>query len=189
MVDLTINLNAKLQPTHRHELEDALQETLKQVGLAAEITGGGTLQEPNGEISSCDIELSLTDNSDEAIRQIIEILNSMLAPVGSKLIVYPKEEDTDAVKIPFGDHQGLGLYLNGEDLDDEVYENCDVNFVYQEIERLLGDFKTGHIASYWEGEETALYLYGKSFDEMYERIKPLLDDYPLCQKCRVVKIA
>ena len=41
----------------------------------------------------------------------------------------------------------LGVYLNN-DLDDEVYKNCDVNFVYQEIERLLGDFKTSQIASY-----------------------------------------
>lgn len=81
------------------------------------------------------------------------------------------------------------MYLNGKDLDDEVYENCDVNFVYEEIERLLGDFEKGQVASYWEGEETSFYLYGKSFDEMHKCIKPLLDEYPLCQKCRVVRIA
>lgn len=134
---------------------------------------------------SCDIELSLADSSDKNINKIIEIL----APVGSQLIIYSEDESTTAKRIPFGTKEGLGLYLNGKDLDDEVYENGDVNFVYQEIERLLGDFKTGHIASYWEGEETSLYLYGESFNEMHKRIKPLLDDYPLCQKCRVVKIA
>jgi len=189
MVNLTINLNAKLQPMHRHDLEDALQETLKRLELETEITGGGTSQESNGEITSCDIELQLADNSDENIKKIIGIMEAMLAPIGSKLIIHPKDENTEIKKIPFGIQQGLGLYLNGKDLDEEVYKNCDVNFVYQEIERLLGDFKTGHIASYSEGEETSLYLYGEKFDEMHNRIKPLLDEYPLCQKCRVVRIA
>lgn len=45
------------------------------------------------------------------------------------------------------------------------------------------------VASYWEGSETALYLYGKSFDEMHACTKPFLDSYPLCRKSRVVKIA
>ena len=189
MTNLIIHLNAKLQPMHRHDLEDTLEATLQNAGLKAETTGGGTLQEPNGEIAACEIELSLDDRSDENIKKVIDIMEAMLAPAGSQLIIYPESENGDPEKIPFGKHQGLGLYLNGKDLDDEVYANCDVNFVYQEIERLLGDFKTGHIASYWEGEETAFYLYGQSFDEMLSRIKPLLDDYPLCQKCRVVQIA
>lgn len=189
MVNLTIKLNAKLQPTHRHDLEDALQGTLEKLGINAETTGGGTMQESNGEVASCDIELSLVDDSEDNIKKIMGIMEAMLAPKGSKLIIYSKDKDKDNRIIPFGAQEGLGLYLNGKDLSDEVYENCDVNFVYQEIERLLDDFKTGHIASHWEGEETSLYLYGESFDEMHNRIKPLLDDYPLCQKCRVVQIA
>ncbi len=189
MINLTINLNAKLQPMHRHDLEDELQEKLEKLGSTAATTGGGTLQEPNGEIASCDIELQITDDSEKNIKEITEVIETILAPIGSKLIIYPEDENADVKKIPFGNHQGLGLYLNGKDLDNEIYKNCDVNFVYQEIERLLGDFEIGHITSYWEGEETALYLYGKSFDEMHNRIKPLLDDYPLCQKCRVVRIA
>ena len=174
MINLTINLNAKLQPMHRHDLEDVLQEKLD---FEAEITGGGTSQQPNGEITSCDIELSISDSSNENINKIIGIMEAMLAPIGSTIIIYPEDENLDVKKISFGTHQGLGLYLNN-DLDDEVYKNCDVNFVYQEIERLLGDFKTGQIASYWEGEETSLYLYGESFDEMHNRIKPLLNEYP-----------
>ncbi len=147
------------------------------------------MQEANGEIASCDIELTISDDSDENIKTIIELMESMLAPIGSKLIIHPMNENSEVKIIPFGVHQGLGLYLNGKDLDDNVYKNCDINYIYDEIEKLLGDFKVGHIASYWEGEETSLYLYGQNFEEMYKRIKPLLDDYPLCQKCRVVRIA
>lgn len=189
MINLTINLNAKLQPKHRHDLEDALTASLEKLEINAETTGGGTAQESNGEVASCDIELRLVDDSDDNLKKIIGIMESMLGPVGSHLIIYPDGENAEVKRIPFGVHEGLGLYLNGKDLADEVYKNCDVNHIYEEIERLLGDFKTGHIASYWEGEETALYLYGQSFEEMHQRIKPLLDDYPLCQKCRVVKIA
>lgn len=189
MTNLTLNLNAKLQPMHRHDLEDELQESFEKLGIRAQTSGGGTLQNQNGEIDSCDIEIELTDYSDENIKKIIESVELILAPIGSQLIIHPEGANGEVKKIPFGTQQGLGLYLNGQDLDDDVYETCDVNFVFQEIERLLGDPETGHIASYWEGEETALYLYGKSFDEMHKRIKPLLDDYPLCQKCRIVRIA
>ncbi len=189
MTNISINLNAKLQPMHRHDLEDALQETLSKLDFEVEVTGGGTAQEPNGEIASCDIELSISDKSDETINKIKGVMEFMLAPVGSKITIYPENENDKTITIPIGTQQGLGLYLNGKDLDDEVYKNYDINFIYEEIERLLGDFKTGHIASYWEGEETSLYLYGESFEEMHSKIKPLLDEYPLCEKCRVVRIA
>jgi hypothetical protein len=188
MQNLTINLNARLQPIHRHDIEDALQATLERISIDAEITGGGSSQEANGEVKRCDIELLISDGSDENLKKIVGIMESMLAPVGSKLIIHG-ENDSENRTVRFGFHQGLGLYLNGKDLDNSIYEDCDVNFVYQEIERLLGDFQVGHIASYWEGEETSFYLYGRNFDEMHKRIKPLLDEYPLCQKCRVVQIA
>ncbi len=187
-MDLTINLKAKLQPMHRHDLEDDLQEILTKLGFDAEITGGGTLQEKNGEISSCDIELSVNDNSDDVVKKIIGIMESMLAPLGSQLIVYEDDEDAEPKRISFGVQEGLGLYFSN-DLDEEVYKTCDINHVYEEIERLLGDFQTGHIASYWEGEQTAFYLYGRSFEEMHNLIKPLLSEYPLCQDCKVVQIA
>ncbi len=186
---LTIHLNARLQPRDRHDLEDVLLDTLAKLGIDAEISGGGTLQKANGEIESCDVELMLSEYSDDNINTIIRAMRVTLAPVGSKLIVNLDDDSPEAKTIPIGIHQGLGLYLNGKDLDEEVYENSDPSFLCQEIERLLGDFKVGHIASCWEGNETAFYLYGESFDEMYKRIKPLLNDYPLCQKCRVVRIA
>ena len=54
-MELTLNLNSRLQPMHRHDLEDALQEILEKINLG-EVMGGGTLQNPQtGEIESCDI--------------------------------------------------------------------------------------------------------------------------------------
>lgn len=46
-------------------------------------------------------------------------------------------------RIPFGIREGLGLDLNSSDLDAEVYQNCDVNHVYKELEHLLGEDKKG----------------------------------------------
>jgi len=48
----------------------------------------------------------------------------------------------------------------------------------------------GEVCSWWQGpSETALYLYGASFDTMAERIADLLATYPLCQGARVIKVA
>ena len=54
-MELTLNLNSRLQPMHRHDLEDALQGILEKLNLG-EVMGGGTLLNPEtGEIVSCDI--------------------------------------------------------------------------------------------------------------------------------------
>ena len=66
--------------------------------------------------------------------------------------------------------------------------DCDVNEVYDEINRRLGD--RGTIQGYWQGPtETALYLYGHSAEEMRDLISGYMAEYPLCQRARVVRIA
>ena len=82
----------------------------------------------------------------------------------------------------------MAIYLNGTDLPDEVYQTCDVNELFEEINRLLGD--RGDIQGHWQGPtETALYLYGYSAEEMKGLIANHLATYPLCQKARVEVIA
>ncbi|GKX64707.1 hypothetical protein [Pragia fontium] len=177
---ITITLNAKLQPMHRGDLEDALTKILEAHNIG-EICGGGSLLEKNGEISECDIEIEAKDTSEQAIHHIINFLEDALAPKGSKLRI-----GEDRI-IEFGQHEGLALYLNGTDLPDEVYQNNDINEAWAEIEKLLGE--EGGIHSYHQGEtETALYLYGNRFDTMHQLIEPFLNSYPLCQQCRVVQV-
>ena len=107
----------------------------------------------------------------------------MLAPKGSRLHI-PDQDRT----LDFGKHEGLALHLNGTDLPSEVYANSDINFVFQECDRLLNG--VAFVNSHWEGPlETALYMYGKDFQDMHRRLQPLLESYPLCQKSRVVQIA
>jgi hypothetical protein len=180
---LVAQLNARLQPMHRGEFfEDALDLELKKNQLG-EVSGGGTLQAPGNEIEYCDIEIELSGDPSAAERLVIRTLEELGAPKGSKLHV--EYEDR---KVSFGIAEGLAVYLNGTELADEVYKECDSNFVYSELDRLLQG--EGRVLSYWQGPtETAFYTYGRSVETMRSRLTNFLVTYPLCQKCRVVQIA
>jgi len=180
---IVAQLNARLQPMDRGEyFEDPLDEVLLDAGLG-EVSGGGTMQSESGEIEYCDIEIQVTGDPAEVERIVIENLVKSGAPKGSKLII--ESEDRE---VPFGDAEGLGVYLNGTDLPKNVYAECDSNFVYTEFNRLLEG--VGSVLSFWQGPtETALYMYGTSFQEMQTRLTPFLESYPLCAKARVVRIA
>lgn len=180
---VVVTVNARLQPLHRGEIyEDPLDEILSKESKC-EISGGGTLQSQSGEIECCDIEIQVSDSDDSTINLIKSSLEKIGVPKGSKITI----EATDS-EIEFGSLEGLAIYLNGTDLDDEVYANSDSNHVYSELDRLTQG--VGKVYSYWQGStETAFYLYGTSFSEMRSLISELVDSYPLCQKCRIEKIA
>lgn len=182
---IVVTLNDKLMPIDRGEIYgDPLDEMLQMVGVG-EVTGGGTMQHASGEIEYCDLEIRINTDSlnDHQIQMIIDKLESNGAPKGSVLTIEKTGE-----KLPFGLKEGLALYLNGVSLEDEVYKNCDSNFVVEEIKRLIND--NSEQVRYWQGEkETGLYFYGDSFDVMYKSIAPFINEYPLCKGARVVQIA
>ena len=65
--------------------------------------------------------------------------------------------------INIGKNEGLGIYLDGKNLQPKVYEENDINLVIEKLKELLDD--QSEIIRYWEGnEETALYFYGESFN-------------------------
>lgn len=180
---IVVTLNARIQPMHRGEIyEDALDEILRQQGVG-EVSGGGTLQAESGEIEYCDIEIQVKDSDAATVDLIRSSLEQIGVPKGSKITV-----EATGSKTPFGTLEGLAIYLNGSDLDDEVYANCDSNHVYSELDRLTEG--TGKVFSYWQGPtETAFYLYGTSFTQMQAQIAELVEHYPLCQQCRIEQIA
>ena len=181
-VFVTAQLNAKLQPMHRGDLfEDPLNERLTQAGYGA-VTGGGTQMAASGEIAHSDLEIRLDDATAEVLDWLVANLEDLGAPIGSRLLI------GDAPPRAFGTAEGMAVYLNGTDLPQDVYERCDSNVVYDELDNALGE--RGHIYSYWQGSaETALYLYGPSFDEMRALTAAFLASYPLCARCCVVRIA
>ncbi|HHF2974477.1 TPA: hypothetical protein ACPJ0Q_000014 [Vibrio diabolicus] len=180
---IVVTINARIQPMHRAEIyEDPLDEVLSQNAIG-EVSGGGTLQSQSGEIEHCDVEIQVNNSNAETVEVIRSLLENLGVPKGSKL----KVEATNS-EIEFGTLEGLAIYLNGTDLDTEVYENSDSNYVYSELERLTQGI--GKVYSYWQGpKETAFYLYGNSFAQMKSQISGLVNSYPLCQKCRIEQIA
>jgi hypothetical protein len=181
---VTARLNAKVQPIDRGDYyEDPLSDTLKAASLG-EVTGGGTqLSEKPYGIEFCDLEIRMDEVTEEGLAVIIKRLNDLGAPKGSRLII-----ESTGKQIPFGVTEGLAVYLNGTDLEDEVYRTSDVNFVIDEFDRLLKG--KGAFRGYWEGgRETALFCYGASYLEMKAALAPFLAEHPLCEKARVEQIA
>jgi len=182
---IVATLNDKVMPLDRGEIyEDPLDELLKANGIG-EVTGGGTMQLKSGELEYCDLEIKLNSSeiNENDIQLIIKKLEELGAPKGSKLTI----EKTDQ-KIEFGLKEGLGIYIDGQNLDPEVYKSSDINFVISEIKKLTKD--NSEITKYWEGgTETALYYYSDSFAEMKESIKEFVDSYPLCKGARIEQIA
>lgn len=179
MIPVVLHLNARLQPVHRGELfEDMLEAVLSKYDIGT-ILGGGTSQMPSGEISSCDIELSLRSDYTERFRSFLCRID--MIPKGSYLLIGDE-------RFEIGNIEGLALYLNGTELSEEVYLNSDINELIGLLDIAMEN--VGKRMSYWEGNrETALYYYGKSYDEMKEKISLIIQTYPLCEKCRVEQIA
>lgn len=181
MTHFTLQLNARLRPLDRGDIyEDPLHDVLEERGLG-ETSGGGTGMAENGEVDYCDVELTLKDNNPETLAEMKAIIEAIGVPKGSFL-------RGENYKEPVGRLEGLALYVNGIELPDEVYENCDINHVIESICELI-DGK-GEFYSYNEHlSDTALYFYGDSFQEMADLIAPFLQEYPLCEKSRVIQIA
>lgn len=182
---IVAQLNEKIMPIDRGELyEEPLDEFLKTNGYG-EVTGGGTMQTKSGEIEFCDIEILVYQSNDiiKVSKEIINKLETLGAPKGSKLQI----EKTNDI-IPFGQKEGLAIFLDGVNLLSNVYKECDSNFVLSELSGLIG--YDGNVQRYWQGNtETALYFYGESFVEMNRAISEFINTYPLCEGARIVQIA
>lgn len=180
------HLNARILPMQRGErYEDPLEEALAENGLA-EVTGAGTMQMESGEIEYCGIDIDIPESTlTQAIPFIAHFLAERGAPRGSRIEYTLHGEQRIE---PFGFLEGFGIYLNGTDLPAEVYRNSDINYVIEEIERLIDD--RGDIQGYWEGPtETALYVYGYDNTEMKTLIADFMASYPLCERARIVDVA
>ena len=178
-------LNDKVMPIDRGEIyEDPLDEFLQANGIG-EVTGGGTMQLKTGELEYCDVEIQLNSNEiDESqIKLIINKLEELGAPKGSRLLIEKTEQ-----KIQFGKKEGLGIYLDGINLSDEVYESSDSEALAVEIRSLAGI--KDNTLRYWQGNtETGLYFYGNSFEHIKNSINDFVGSHPECENCRIEQIA
>ncbi|MGJ8658085.1 MAG: hypothetical protein ACSHX6_16680 [Akkermansiaceae bacterium] len=183
-IHVTAQINHKLMPIDRGDYyEDPIDEVLRGKGFG-EACGGGTMQAEYGGIDFIDVEMDLTD-IENGVPFVISKLEEFGAPKGSILRVHDSEP---AREIPFGKIEGVGVYLDGTSLSDEVYKNSDINVVVEELNKAIAG--NGELQSHWEGNtETALYFYGDNAEQMIKSMRDFLDTYPLCEGSRSVIIA
>lgn len=102
---------------------------------------------PSGEISSCDIELSLRSDYTERFRSFLCRID--MIPKGSYLLIGDE-------RFEIGNIEGLALYLNGTELSEEVYLNSDINELIGLLDIAMEN--VGKRMSYWEGNRINLKL-------------------------------
>lgn len=179
--DIELYLNARLLPTHRGVLfEEPIDRALKNKGIG-EVSGGATYFLDSGEPEHCEITIKHNSVSDSNFNDIMDFYSFKSIPKGSHII-----RGNEITKI--GALEGMAIYLNGTDLEDDIYKSCDINYVIEKVIEMLGEQYIYH--SYWEGKkETALYFYGSSFLLMKESVSEFIKTYPLCQHCRIIQTA
>lgn len=182
---IIIQLNDKIMPVDRGDYyEDPLEEYLN-LNNYGEIIGSGTMQEQSGEITFCDIEIQLYKGvyHNRIIDDLALYLETLGAPKGSHITI----DNSNELRY-FGKKEGLAIYLDGVNLPENVYTECDINVVIEELSKLVR--YEGEFQRYWEGStETALYFYGDSFEDMKTAILEFTNIYPLCQNARIIQIA
>ena len=167
-----------IEPIDRGRYEDPLQEALEKAN-AGQVTGGGSQLNELGGIEYAEVEIELT-NMDGAVSTVTQTLEKAGAPKGSELIA---AEDGRVLQT-FGRNECLAIYLDGVNLPDEVYANLDFDAIVTEIGTAAGPdsfhgFSQGN-------EETGLFFFGASADDMFARVEPVLRQLPIGQNARVV---
>lgn len=178
-------INDKIMPLDRGVVYENPLDDFLQTNRIGKVTGGGTMQLKTGELEYCDVEIRL--NADEIdksqIKAIIHKLEEFGAPKGSILTIEKTEE-----KIEFGKKEGLGIYLDGINLSDEVYKNSNSEALANEIKKFAKN--EDNILRHWQGNaETGLYFYGDSFERIKNSITDFISFHPECENCRIEQIA
>ncbi|GAA0819444.1 hypothetical protein GCM10009111_23440 [Colwellia asteriadis] len=175
---LTVRINDKCEPLDRGDIyEDPLDEALQKESLG-EVTGGGSQLNENYKIEYCELEVTITGELEKTKQFIINELNKIGIPKGSKLI-------HDNVEIEFGNKEIMAVCFSNI-LADEVYEKNDINDVLEEFDELLGE--DGEMANHTEiDDETIVYFKGTSFAKMQKAINEYFTSNELCTNGRILQ--
>lgn len=85
------------------------------------------------------------------------------------------------------DRECVLVHLDGTSLPDDVYEQCDVMTLSEQLGEALEQKGLGEYDGDERGPtETILFMYGPDAERMFSGIEAALRAYPLCQNARVV---
>ena len=92
------------------------------------------MQDANGDILFCDLELALPDLSAARLGQLQDALIKLGAPKGTQFI-----DDDGQTLASFGDISVVGIGLDGTGLPESAYENFDPDTFNDQVVDALGD--------------------------------------------------
>ncbi len=115
--------------------EDPLLDALDG-GVIADVVGGGQLLPGGNEIEYCCIDIDIFD-LDRGVPLILSILTNAGAPRFFSLVYRRRTKNTDCVRGNYG----IAVYLNGTELPDTVYADCDINYFIETANQLLEGFE------------------------------------------------
>ncbi|WP_105199535.1 hypothetical protein [Pseudoalteromonas sp. T1lg10] len=180
-VYITVRINDKCQPIDRGDTyEDPLDEVLQRLQLG-EVTGAGTQLNAENQIEYCELDVLVSGDIDQAQRAIIDTLEGIGLPKGSKLFI-------DRDEFAIGNHEVLALHFDNLTLPETIYEQHDINDVLAEVETLLAHSgkRNCHSSTH---HETIVYYGGPCFTTMEQRILDYVRQHPLCQNGRITQAA
>lgn len=184
-VEYDLIINEKLEAQYRiEEYEDPIDKFLKRNRLG-KVIEGKTILLDNMEVNYCLVKVFIykLTNFEGQQRTLKTLLNSLMAPKGSQIICKFNE-----TKIDCGIQEGIGIYLDGSNLQKEIYEDNDINVLASIIIEELNINES--FLRFWEKPgKTALYFYSESYDVMAEKIRILFVSYPLLTNCIIKRIA
>lgn len=86
-----------------------------------------------------------------------------------------------------GTEQAVLIYLNANDLPQEIYDQYDLATIEDRLRKLIQADNLGEYDGNEFGPaEVTLFMYGPDAEQLFSGIESKLRDYPLCQKARVV---
>ncbi len=92
-----------------------------------------------------------------------------------------------AAAIPSPEQQAVLIQLNGADLSQEVYESNDLMTLEDQLTESLDGSDAGELDGNEVGADGAtVYLYGVNAEKLFERVEPVIRNYPLCQQATIV---
>ncbi len=175
-----VRVNARLQEGQLPEvIEGLLAELFSHISPASRVVGTSLEVGPHGEPRAAVAQLEVDPHHAERVITAILDLEGGL-PRGSSVAV-------NGAEAPFGRLEGLAVYLNGTQLDPEVYAVGDLQATLDALAEATAD--SGRLWSYWMGPlETALYFYGPDANALRAAIVDAAAELPLLERCRYLTI-
>ena len=177
---VTVRIPARLQHAHRDDLiVSPVAALVGRVSPGSHLATTESVVTAAGEPIETILEWDVVvADAERFVTSILDLERGM--PKGSTVEINGKA-------ATFGDLDALAVYLNGTDLDDEVYADADLQAIVADLQEHLGGI--GRMWSYWQGPtETALYFYGPDAAAIRAALEERVAEHPLMQRCRMVEL-